>query len=826
MGPGENPQQNDRVYVNGMWSGAQVYTLDGIQDISYGFSGLQVIIPIDDSVQEMKITTADYDPEFGQSAGMVAQYITKSGTNQFHGSLFYFNRNSNTFAADPITQKIAGTGPTGTGIGVPYNNFNQFGGSAGGPIKKDKVFIFGATQWNRLIQPQGVIGTIPNASWRAGDMSGVATTHPIFNPATGNPDGTGRTQYQCGGILNKMCPPFDPTSVALMALLPAAPNTGAAGATDLNYTGTIPETFNQWQLDTRGDIIASDKDKFFARWSMFKAFLNSTPLLGVAGGGPSGNLSPETGHFVDQHAAINWTHTFGGNLLSELRVGVARFRLDAFQDDSGLNTNNAVGIPNINTGAAVTAGLAGINVSAGPQGGWYMGILSGVGIPRFERTTTWEAVNNWSYMRGPHQLRFGIDIVREDFNFLATNASTRGNYTFEQLITGDADPQYVNSGLSHATFLIGNPGEFDRAIFTQFPEERQTRWGIYGQDTWRATKKLTLSLGLRWDKFTPVTPGKTGGLANFDLSTGNILLAGLGSVSRSANVYTPNLDFAPRLGLAYRLTEKTVFRAGLSRNFFGSGYDAVFYHLTSMYPITAQQTINQPSNYTGVGFFGNQSQWGSQAGPPPGTPPALPASGIMPAPNGTLMKPRPFNWLTETMDSWNAMLERQLRSDTTLTIGYVGTKGTHYSYGWNPNAANVGLGSLASRRPFAGFGLTTSMSLETNALSNNYNALQIQVKKVYSKNLIFTSNLVWQKGFGFALTTLICYHNFYGINGQVRALTFTLGHTMLIPYGKGQRWGSSASPIQQAVIGGWQFSGITSIQSGLAYDPGDCRQFH
>lgn len=142
MGAGENPAGTNRVYINGTWSGAQEFILDGITDRSYGFSGIQLIVPPQDSVQELKLTTADYDPEFGSTAGMVAQYITKSGTNNFHGSLFYFNRNSATFAADPLTEKIPGTGKDGNGIGVSPFNWNQGGFSLGGPIKKNKLFFF------------------------------------------------------------------------------------------------------------------------------------------------------------------------------------------------------------------------------------------------------------------------------------------------------------------------------------------------------------------------------------------------------------------------------------------------------------------------------------------------------------------------------------------------------------------------------------------------------------------------------------------------------------------------------------------------------------
>jgi len=821
MGEGENPSQNNRVFVNGTWSGAQTYTLDGVSDVAYGFAGVQVIVPIQDSVQEMKITTADYDPEFGQTAGMVAQYITKSGTNDLHGSLFYYNRNSDTFAADPLTEKVPGTGPSGKGLGAAPSNFNQWGGSLGGPIKKDKVFLFGATQWNRLRQGSSLIATVPNTAFRNGDFSSL--NFPIYDPTTGDPNTfLGRTQFSCNGVLNVIgngsngCPNrIDKVAQNLLGILPL-PNTGAAGATDNNYNGSLHEVFNQWQIDTRGDVNLSDKNKVFARYSMFKTNLANPPLFGTVAGGPSGgSLSPEVAHSTEQQGAINWTHTFGGTLLTEARFGISRFKLDAFQADSALQTNNQVGIPNINTGDPLSDGLAGISVD-GPAGGWGMGIPSGVGIPRFDRTTNIEGIDNWSWMHGAHQVRFGLDVVRERFNFESVNASSRGNFNFSHNITGD--PATGNSGLGMATFLLGMPSEFDRAVFTQFPEERQTRWGIYGQDTWHVTRKLTATLGLRWDKYTPVTPGRPGGIANFDLSTGNILLGGLGKVPSSTGIYTPNTDFAPRLGLAYQVTEKTVVRAGFGRSYFSSGYDATFYHLTSFYPIVAQQTITPANNYTDV--------FPIEKGPPPSTPPQLPSSGILAAPPGQLMKSRPFDWKTETMDSWNFTVERQVSRDTTVSIGYVGSKGTHLSWSPNPNAANIGDVNLAARRPYTQkYGITGGIAFECNCSDSNYNSLQVQARKAYSKDLAFTANFTWQKALGYNTDDPFNPRLDYGpgmsnIGVVERAATFTLGHTIILPYGKGQRWGSDAVGIKNAALGGWEFSGVTVFESGGSLSPG------
>ena len=194
MGSGENPSGGTRTYINGTWSGSQEFVLDGITDRSYGFSGIQFIVPPVDSVQELKITTADYDPEFASTSGMVAQYVTKSGTNDLHGTLVYFNRNSATFAADPLTQKIAGTGPDGKGTGVAPYNWNQGGFSLGGPHQEEQ-----AVPLRRLsidAPDPGCVSSSRRSPMRhfARAIS-AALPNVIYDPATGNPDGTGRVPF-------------------------------------------------------------------------------------------------------------------------------------------------------------------------------------------------------------------------------------------------------------------------------------------------------------------------------------------------------------------------------------------------------------------------------------------------------------------------------------------------------------------------------------------------------------------------------------------------------------------------------------------------------
>jgi len=812
MGSGENPSEGTRTYINGTWSGSQEFVLDGISDRSYGFSGIQLIVPPEDSVQELKITTADYDPEFGSTSGMVAQYVTKSGTNDLHGTLFYFNRNSASFAADPLTQKIAGTGPNGKGTGAAPFNWNEGGFSAGGPIKKNKLFAFGDYQLAREIQGASIIATVPNEAFRSGNFSGLPNI--VYDPNTGNPDGTGRTPF-----LNNIVPAtrINPVAVNLMKLLPA-PNINQG--TDNNYVGNVRETFHQNWADTREDWNIGDNDKFFVRYSYFSTLLNNPPLFGAEAGGPAqGGLSPEIANSSAHHAAMNYIHTFSPRLLAEFRAGYSRFNLAALQADSALQTNNKVGIPGINTGDPLNGGLAGIGVK-GPVGGFFMGIQSGVGIPRFDTENTFEYVSNWSMMSQKHQLRWGADFRRYQFDFESVNASSRGNYNFCQSATGSASDS--TSGLGMASFLLGGTCSFDRAIFNGEPAERQSALGLYAQDVWRITPRLTLNYGLRWDYFTPVTSPYKGGLANFDPSTGNILLAGLGSVSNSTNVDTPLNDFAPRLGFAYKLTQNTVIRAGLGRSFFSSGYDATFYHLTSGFPIVTQQQVSQTNVY--------QAVFPINVTPPAASVPALPSSGLLKAPDGVTLKTREADWKTETMDAWNVTIQQALGHGATVSVGYVGNKGTHLSWGPNINAANIGSGSLLSRRPYyQAYGLSQGISLECNCSDSNYNAMNIVFSKQLSGVYTMNSNFTWSKSMGYgAFWSPTTYNRKidYGPGGGTinsasidRKFVWVTTHTFNIPYGPGRPFGSGVTGVKKYVLAGWIFSGVTSVESGLAYSP-------
>lgn len=812
IGNNENPSEGFMTSVNGQLWMANDYQVDGISDIAWGFTGLQIIVPPPDSVQELKITTANYDPEYGSVGGMVAQYVTKSGSNDIHGSAYWMNRNSWSSAANPFTEKIAGTGPHGTGTGpAPYNE-NIGGAAIGGPIKKNKLFFFADYRLNRRLLGANLLTTVPNDAFRNGDFSSLAATNPIFDPNTGNADGSGRAQFANNSIPASR---VNPVATNLLALLPHANINQDA---QQNYLGTGKSPFNTDEIDERVDWNISDRDKVFERYSYMWSSLSSPGVFGLVAGGPSiGGGNPAMTTSRNQLLSLNYTHTFSPTLLGEFRGGFARFFLNEYQNDSQLRTNDKVGIPNINDGTQIADGLAGISV-AGPVGSFQMGIFGSV--PRLDRSTMFQVVNNWTKLIGNHEIRWGGDFRRNLEDLFTLNQSTRGEFDFNQSVTGSSDIQ--NSGLSMASFLLGDAGFFQRGQFILWPDERATRVSGYGGDNWRITPKLTVNFGVRWDYISPVTPKNPGGDVNYDLNTGDLILAGLGDVSKFSNVEPRYNNFAPRLGFAYRLTEKTVIRGGLGRSYFMNGFDAAFNHLDSSYPIAQAQVVNQSDLYTPI--------FPIDAGPPKPQAPVFPSSGHLAPPPNDFAKAFPFERKIPSIDSWNIAIERQFAKDLTLTAAYVGNRGNNLDYSlYNVDAAPPGPGDLLSRRPYyVKFGFTGQIYVNCTCDDSNYNSLQLTGYKRFNGSYSFHSAFTWAKALDDEIGNRgpqggnpYDIKGSYGVSYLNQAVVWTTTHSLALPYGRAQHFGASANPLLQTLFGGWTFDGITTIQSGLALAPTD-----
>jgi hypothetical protein len=779
-------------------------------------------------VQELRLATSNYDAEYGKVAGGLWQITTKSGTNAFHGSLFEYYRSSGFNAADQM-------GPEHT-TGVQGNRWNQFGGSIGGPVIKNKVFFFGDYQGmrNNLHAATNPAATVPIDAFRTGDFSSVAAIDPIYDPATGNPDGTGRTQIQCNGVLNVICP--DRISSAAKNLLALLPEPNVAGLTAQNYQIARPATFYQNQFDTRADFFATSKTVVFGKFTYFKATFNTPTAYGVAGGGPPlggvGVANAGTSSDVDKSLMFNYQHTFSPSLLTDARFAFSRIVISELQPDYQTDAATAVGIPNINLGTVYTSGLPQISVSD-PLTSFSMGDF---GLPFFEREANFAFYNNWTKTTGHHAFKWGADIGK--FFGIRTDVSGRGAFNVSQSLTQLNDSAssgpcthpaqgfFCGSGL--AALELGLPSGFGRDITLVQPQEKLWKYAFYGQDTWRVTPKLTLTLGLRWDYMSPIFTPDGQSVGNIDVTTDTLLLTNL--AGKYAGVTTPKTEFSPRLGVSFRVSENTVLRGGYGRSYYMNADGAGFGTQGCCWPIKQSQTDVQANPFAPLAYTFDQG---------PGAPPALPpfpSNGkisFQGAPGGSEYFVGVGTYPHSYNDTYNVTLEHSFPYQITASIAYVGNIGRHLWDNFNVNVPPPGPGDYTSREPFfASFGWAVPEYQRNNAvfhepeMRSNYNSLQLHAEKRFHQGLYLLSNFTWAKsldvgtfGPGDGNGNQFCYQCNYGPSGTVRPWSWTSAASWELPFGHGRAYVNGLSRGGDAVVGGWALNGIFNFEGGQYFTP-------
>src|SRR6266851_3476985 len=550
----ENPQGGGQIFVNGQHFSGTNFELDGT-DNQDPILGIIVVNPNLDAIGEAKIALQDYDAESGKATAGVVKVQTKSGSNDFHGSGFYFYRSSDQEARDPFTNK--------PGVSLAAATWKQFGGSVGGPVIKNKLFFFGDYQGTK--QQQGITNqyTTPTAKvlstcgfGKPGncDLSeylaaGGPVNGQIFDPLTGNREtGTGRTPFANNQIPNTR---ISPQATAMLALFPAP----TAGGVTNNLVTTGAGPFDQKSFDVRMDYSAPRNYQVFGRFSLDYFSLSGKGGLGALGGlgfGPGGLNGSSNVH--NYSLATGVTKPIGGKLLTDFRFGWFKYNPKTGYSDSSSSPMDAFGIPGLNSGPGIpgppeTGGLSSFFLE-GTGGFSAFGDGLSVGrcnCPLTESEQQVQFANNWTRTQGNHTIKVGADI-RDAFN-LRVPGNRTGQLHFDSGATSDAG----SGGLSLATFLLGDVTRFERFVSTSTSAaERQKRWFFYGQDSWRVSPKFTLTGGLRWELYFPesVNGKGNGGFAN--LEEGVIRVAGFGGIGLDGNIKNTRAAFAPRLSVAYQ----------------------------------------------------------------------------------------------------------------------------------------------------------------------------------------------------------------------------------------------------------------------------------
>ena len=717
----ENPQGGGQIQVNGQHFSGTNFELDGT-DNQDPILGIIVVNPNLDAIGEAKIALQDYDAESGKATSGVVRVQTKSGSNDIHGTGFFFYRNSDQQARDPFTNK--------PGVPLAPATWKQFGGSVGGPIIKNKLFFFGDYQGTKQVQGITNLYTIPTAevlqtcnpatnaaSATPGfcDLSeylnafgppvGGVASGQIYDPNTpgSNPlNGSGRAAF-----VNNMIPIGD-ISQNVGNVLAAFPTPTASGVNN-NFVSTGSGPFNQKSFDVRIDYSAPHNYQVFGRFSLDYFSLSGLGGLGELGGtgfGPGGLNGSSNVH--NYSLATGFTKPIGAKWLTDFRFGYFKYNPQTAYSDATQAPMDTFGFPGLNSGPGIqglptTGGLSGFLFTGnGSPSNFGDGLNIGrCNCPLTESEQQFQFVNNWTRTQGNHTIKFGADIRYAENLRVPSDQSRTGLLNFD---AGDTSNQGSN-GLSLATFLLGDVTFFQRFVSTSLnAAERQKRWFFYGQDSWRVSPKFTLTYGLRWEIYFPesVNGKGQGGFGNLD--EGVVRVAGFGGVGLNGNVANTYKAFAPRLSVAYQFDPKTVVRLGYGRGFdigvFGSNFGHV---VTQNLPVLARQDLSDNSFNTGA--TNNRSAiFNLSTGPQPFdfTPvlSSISSAGTLPI-NGvdgkTSAGARPRVQRLPTVDQWNATIQRQITPTLNITASYIGNKGTHVFAGggpsYNPNQVAIGPGT-------------------------------------------------------------------------------------------------------------------------------------
>lgn len=812
-----NPRASSNFNALGSQANANAWLVDGIIDNEYTFNTVMVQ-PSVESVQEFKVLTGTYSAEFGRGAGIVTTQ-TKSGSNQFHGSLFEFLRNSyldsrNYFNAKPQKQP-------------PYRR-NQFGGSLGGPILKNKTFFFADYYGWREIKGQTFINTVPTAQDRTGNFSDLPVT--IYNPYT--------TRVVNGATVRD---PFPNNTISANLLNQVGLNVASIyplpnlpGLFD-NRTDTLNRNLNDNGGNIRIDHRISEKDSLFGRYSFEKFTLFDTKGQGGCCIPTPPGLPFDLGPFIAggqnttltaSGLALNETHVFSPTVVNEFIAGFARTDPLTQQSDYGHNAATSLGIQGINVNQ-FTTGIPTMNISGIPGDPSYTSLNGGPSfLPANPRQTSYQLQDNLSWTVASHTLKFGYRIVKDEVSPF-TNSNTRGSLTFGLNLTNN--PVNGNGGNGLASLLLGLLANGTSASgsrgFLQTPYYL-TVWehAAFVEDDWKVTPRLTLNLGLRWDLFTPYTEERNR-LTNFNLTTLSLVYAGMNGTSNTAGVETQYHDFSPHFGFAYDFTGngRSVVRGGFSMSYFPEQPSAS-QMLGQQVPWTISQ--NTPTTELYPTSLSNVARINNPFGPPAPVQPMTTAQLIAANPSilgGSFTNQTPY------YETWTVSLEHQLGTNTLLELAYAGSRGIHLLYAYNPQEVEPGPSSIPSsqRVTLPQIAQLRSITQEDPRNMSNYHGAQLTLNRRFAKGLQFLASYTWSKSLDYGGSaasgggavgnpqTITNLKAGYGPSGFDAPQRFVGSWTWELPFGPGKPWLNHG--ILSNVVGNWQLGGIATAQSGLPF---------
>jgi hypothetical protein len=772
-----NTGSGGRPYVNGNREQTNNYTIDGV-DMNETIDNLVAYQPSPDALAEISVETNNYSADTGNVAGAVISNVIKSGTNQFKGNVFEFYRNSKMDANSWSNNRVHAA--------KPQRRQDIFGGTLGGPVFKNRLFFFGNYQGTRFDAPGSETISVAPESWRRGDLS-VVTTATIKDPRTGQAfPGNQIPAGQISAIASRI--------LSNTSLYPLPNRTGTGvGNINGNYVGETLTTIDADQGDGRVDWNVSSKDKVFGRlsWAGYKSQTNKRAiplLLGSTQDAPFRNV------------AVDWNRIVKSSLVNEMLFGFNQIAI----------VNNTIDWNGIGD-ANATFGIAGGQPIPGLSSiGWASG-LTGIGAGASDSDTldrTYQFNEKLTWLTGPHSLKFGGQLLHYvQRRFYAGNNGLLGLFTYGGGFTG----------YPFADFLLDQVATKGRGSSADPWTHLHNRSAIYVQDDFKATSALTLNLGLRWAYTQPVVE-KDNRQGNFDLKTGQEILAKEGSRDSRALYKSYKKGFEPRIGAAWRPAEKWVVRGGYGISQYMEGTGA-----------NLRLPLNPPF------FFESAAQYDSTTGA------GTLVTGFaelkpLDQPSGQVRAWDP-NLRPQFTQQWNVFGEYLLSPSTSVNVGYVGHKATHLVTPVEGNQPLPGTGDVSTwlplqqRRPlYATAPLITNISTTAARGRSDYNGLQMSVRQrnvrgveylaSYTLSRTRTNNLGYYGSGGVAAEGAY-WMNTYEPEWNYGPAFFDARHNFVfsanyeLPFGQGRRWGGQSSTLVDALLGGWRLSGIFQARSGF-----------
>jgi hypothetical protein len=802
--------------VNGQRSMFNNFLLDGMDNNAYGESNQgfdnQIIAVPPDSVAQFQIVTNNENAEYGRSSGSTINVASASGTNHFHATVYEFIRNTDLNAAGYFKPTTVG----GTGNVIPFKkptfNRNQFGVNFGGPIIKDKLFYFVDYEgFRQTLKPLSVF-TLPTLD----ELNGKLVV-PVKNPITGATYAAGTT------IPASAINPISAQIIGFFKQIPGLPQSGlpSTGLASNDYPTQVPFTDNSDKGDLRLDYQQNANNSWFLRLSDRKETGVNFPALPL----PLDGQTNGTIRVLDQQVALGYTRLLGANKVIDARLGLSRTKAGKFSLSIG---DNAITIPGLPSDPTVAGGLPSTSITGFTSFGRQST------NPQWQNPSLIDPKINFTWVKGKHSLKFGYEyehiwMAVNDNNPLYGSFSYGGGYS--AVGTPVSDTYW-------ADFLFGLTNNYSLAnLFVA--HLRQTMHSVYAQDDWKASNKLTLNLGVRWEYGSPYSEQHNYN-SNFDPVTQSVLTITPGAVAGNGitpfsggGVYgntlvNPDLnDFAPRLGFAYAATPRTSIRGGYGTSYVhytraGSG-DILAINAPQAQFVSVTQKTPTAANHCTANGVASSCYVTADQGFPNGI-----ATTFNPATDNITWVPK--NTRDSYVQSYFLSVQQQLAKNTLLDIAYVGNHGAKLQGFLNGNQLNpaVRTSTGAFTRPFGNWPSDITEAL--NEFSSHYDALQVRYEQRFVAGLTLLNSFTWSHSLDNASASLEGNspspqdaNNIaadYGQSDYNLPISNVTSLVYDLPFGRGRRYLGNTNFFEDAVLGGWQISAINTMQAGTPFNVG------